>query len=671
MKNIVSKIDLISDVRESADIVQVISNYIKLQKKGSSFFGLCPFHNDQHPSLSVSPKKKIWKCFVCGAKGDVFSFVSKKEGINYLEAVVKVAKLIGYNNINQLEILDNKSYKQNLSDHQKRLILANERANEFFTGVLYNDENKNIREYLYKRNLTDEIIKKFGIGYAIDNDHLLIDWLTNKDECFGSSLSKDKYFNTQELFDAGLISENNKSGFIPFLINRITFPIYNENNQLVAFSGRDWTNKGKSKYSNTRETEIFNKGNILYNLNNIKKINNLKELIIVEGFMDCIAYYKAGYENCVATMGTAMTEKTLVLLYSLGELDDIILSFDNDLAGQQACASIGGLLFENGFNVSIIDYASFKEKDVDEIIQNHNNIAIKQLIENRIDYILFIIRFYLKNKVYGNSKINIVKNLIKYIVQHSNNQLQKTKYLKEIANLTGFEFTDINDEYENEYKRIFNNQQFPQKKRVVRNVHEDNFYKNLELIKNEIINDDQVNNINIKLTKTKHQYIQLAQEALIQILNVPSTYNLFINEVSFRFIPHKSLGIIFKILEKIFLNDNEFTKDQLNYEINQIFMNQINKNSDYDEAYKYYKQLNVEFEQNILNDSYIDPNKIKQRIHDILKKLKTIKHEYNRLLNVIDLLTKQKNGQIINDQDINKLSDNDSQYNQWNKEQKH
>ena len=227
---------LIEDIRNSTNIVDVISHYISLKKKGSSYFGLCPFHPDTHPSLSISPKKKIFKCFVCGTKGDVFSFVSKYEKISYLQAVKKVAELTNYD-LGGVDFSTNN--QKALSAHDQRLVDANVRANEFYTGILYNDENKNILEYLKNRGLNDELIKKFGIGYAVNNRFQMIDWLTNKDQFFGNNLPANKVFNLQELFDTGIATESNNNHPIAFLIDRITFPIYDENNNLVGFSGRD------------------------------------------------------------------------------------------------------------------------------------------------------------------------------------------------------------------------------------------------------------------------------------------------------------------------------------------------------------------------------------------------------------------------------------------------
>ena len=440
---------LIEDIRNSTNIVDVISHYISLKKKGSSYFGLCPFHPDTHPSLSISPKKKIFKCFVCGTKGDVFSFVSKYEKISYLQAVKKVAELTNYD-LGGVDFSTNN--QKALSAHNQRLVDANVRANEFYTGILYNDENKNILEYLKNRGLNDELIKKFGIGYAVNNRFQMIDWLTNKDQFFGNNLPANKVFNLQELFDAGIATESNNNHPIAFLIDRITFPIYDENNNLVGFSGRDWTGKQESKYSNTKETKIFKKGEVLYNFNHVKTTN--KDFVIIcEGFMDAIAYTQAGYDNVLATMGTAVTTRHISLLQTLENLKYIILSFDNDQAGSDANISIGKQLFENGLNVSVVTYQNYKEKDVDEILRAHGKAAVDDLIKNRTDFLTYKIIYDLPLNMSNDEKIIRVGNLLKYLSEYGDTLLhdmhldlisQRTKLAKDSLKLKLNEFIEAN-----------------------------------------------------------------------------------------------------------------------------------------------------------------------------------------------------------------------------------
>lgn len=443
--------DVINDILNSTNIVDIVGKYISLKKKGSSYFGLCPFHNDTHPSLSVSPKKKIFKCFVCGTKGNVFNFVSKIENISYLEAVKKVAEFIGYD-LTKLNFISNNVHKN--SDQDQRLIDANVRCNNFYTGILYNDEYKKYLDYLYKRGLNDEIIKKFNLGCTPNGESTIIDWLINKNNEFGD-LPKNKVFNLQELLDARIACETTEGKIIPFLRKRITFPIYDANNNLVAFSGREIVSGAQTtKYLHSSDSKIFHKGNILYNFNNIKN-QKIEDLIIVEGFLDNIAFYRADIKNVIATMGTAPTTNHITLLQSLNDLQSIILCFDNDQAGMMATISIGQMLFENGLNVFVANYGSLKEKDADEIINKYGNDKLHEIINNRLDYVTYLINKRLEQKLPIDKLTRIVSSLIEYVVKYGDIIL-RSKHIQLIAQLSGLDVEDLKNKYQDllktEYK---------------------------------------------------------------------------------------------------------------------------------------------------------------------------------------------------------------------------
>ena len=223
---------IIDDIRRSARIVDVIGHYIKLQKKGNSYFGLCPFHPDKHPSLSVSPSKNVWKCFVCDAKGSVFDFVSKIEKCSFIDAVKKVAEISNYD-ISNISFFK-KNNSEQFTPKQKRILLANERLGKFFHDqLLLLKANAHALNYLKSRGLDEEVIKKFKIGYAVNDKNRTIDFLTNKKSAL-LDLTPEQQFNEQELLDAGIATVNSKGEILPLLIDRITFPIYDANNNLVA-----------------------------------------------------------------------------------------------------------------------------------------------------------------------------------------------------------------------------------------------------------------------------------------------------------------------------------------------------------------------------------------------------------------------------------------------------
>lgn len=297
------------------NIIEVVSEYVQLKKKGNSMFGLCPFHNDNNPSMSVSDKVKMYNCFSCGAKGNVISFVSKIENITEDQATIKLAKRLG------IEI-DEKKNAQAIKE--ERLIKVMEDANEFYKFYLKNsDEGKLALEYLHNRGITDEIINEFEIGLSSNNKDYLYLALTKKNH------------NILDAINLGLIKEDDNDSYYDTFRSRIMFPIKNRYGKVVGFSGRIYTDSNQAKYINSIESDIFHKGEILYNYHNaIQPMRQMDSVYLFEGFMDVIAAKKAGINNCVATMGTALTTEHVNMLLSLTK--NIILCFDGDSAGIKA-----------------------------------------------------------------------------------------------------------------------------------------------------------------------------------------------------------------------------------------------------------------------------------------------------------------------------------------------
>ena len=424
---------IIDDIRRSARIVDVIGHYIKLQKKGNSYFGLCPFHPDKHPSLSVSPSKNVWKCFVCDAKGSVFDFVSKIEKCSFIDAVKKVAEISNYD-ISNISFFK-KNNSEQFTPKQKRILLANERLGKFFHDqLLLLKANAHALNYLKSRGLDEETIKKFKIGYAVNDKSRTIDFLTNRNNAL-LNLTPEQQFNEQELLDAGIATANSKGEISPLLIDRITFPIYDANNNLVAFSGRDLSGQSEAKYLHTKATEVFNKSKILYNFNNVVKSTSLDHLIICEGFMDCIAYNRAGYANCVATMGTALTPEHIKLIKRLKGIKSVILSFDNDNAGIQANINNAKVLLDAGIDVNIVNFSGMKEKDIDEIQLKYGSEAVKNLIDKREDFCMFLIKTQ-KNAGKSPDILKYEADEMLRTIQDYGNPYLIDKYINEYADRT-------------------------------------------------------------------------------------------------------------------------------------------------------------------------------------------------------------------------------------------
>ena len=302
-------------VINETNITEVVSEYVKLKKKGSSMFGLCPFHNDNNPSMSVSEKVKMFNCFSCGAKGNVVNFVARIENISEDQAVIKLAKRIG------IEIDEKKSAQ---AIKEERLIKVMESANTFYQFYLKNsDEGVKALEYLHNRGISDEIIDEFGIGLSSSNKDFLY-----------LALSKQNH-NVLDAINLGLIKEDENDSYYDTFRSRIMFPITNRFGKVVGFSGRIYTESNQAKYINSIESDIFHKSDILYNYYNaIQAIRQNDCVYLFEGFMDVIAAKKAGIHNCVATMGTALTTEHVNML--LGLTKNIVLCFDGDSAGIKA-----------------------------------------------------------------------------------------------------------------------------------------------------------------------------------------------------------------------------------------------------------------------------------------------------------------------------------------------
>jgi DNA primase len=365
--------NIIKEIVEQADIVSIIGKYIKLTPKGKDFIGICPFHHDTSPSLSVSPSRKMFKCFVCGVGGDVIKFVEKFEKISYSEALKKVAKLINYE-------IKNTKYSDPKKEKDTKILNT---ANDYFQRILFNEENKKFLDYLYKRGLNDKDISFFNLGFGGENN-VIYKLLSNKNNNLKFNQNN---FNDQELKDAGLISIN-KDGEANFLFNnRIIFPIFDASNSLVGFSGRIIEKKSDaSKYQNSPNSYIFSKEKILYNMNNAK--NNLKnEIVICEGYMDTIAYYKSDIKNVVATMGLFLSNYTISLIKSYENIKTVVLSFDSDNAGINTTINNARKLIDNGYIVLVVEDFSNIAKDMDEVLIKFGKEKVNEFFNNKTDYI--------------------------------------------------------------------------------------------------------------------------------------------------------------------------------------------------------------------------------------------------------------------------------------------
>ncbi len=400
----------INEIRNSADIVSIISEYIPLKMQGKNYFGVCPFHDDHTPSMSVSKERQLFKCFVCNKGGNVFTFVKDIENISYIEAVKKVADKVGIplsiENVKPIDIKNKLDYE--IMDYAAKILQNN----------LNSKEGLQAREYLKERNIDEKIIKEFGIGLALSDSKYLYNVLTKKN------------YDINKLDELGLINKSGLSGYDKF-VKRIMIPITNLDGQTVGFTGRIYNGeKDTPKYINTKETSIYKKGNIIFNYFNAKPhIREEKCAIIVEGNMDAIRMYSSGIKNVLALMGTVITKEQIDILKKLRV--PIILMLDNDEAGSLATNNIGEELTKNNLECKVVRLSG--AKDPDEYIVKFGVDNFKDTIKNSLNYFDYKLKYLKENKNLANTEelVNYVKSVIKMLDNADN--LTKEITLKKLS----------------------------------------------------------------------------------------------------------------------------------------------------------------------------------------------------------------------------------------------
>ena len=400
----------IEQIRKSANIIDIISSYIPLTQKGKNYFGVCPFHEDHSPSMSVSEEKQIYKCFSCGAAGNVFTFVSEYENVKFLEAVKIVADKCG---IPFHGTITKERPKVNKEEYEIMSL-----ALKFYQNNLQSTEGKAAKEYLKKRALDETVIKEFDLGLALGGNVSL------------NKLLLSKKYSTDTLIKLGLVNEHD--GYINDIFKyRIMFPIHDLDGNVVGFTGRIYENNDQAKYINSKESVIFKKGQILFNYHRAKsEIKRKKEAILVEGNMDAIRMYSSGIKNVLALMGTSLTKEQVSIIKSLRA--NIILMFDNDNAGEIATYQNGTILEEAGLNPQIVRISG--PKDPDEYIIKNGAHALMENIRSPISFLDFKLKYFKKDK--DLSKVDDLASYIKEIIKDLKNlpdELTRELTLKRIS----------------------------------------------------------------------------------------------------------------------------------------------------------------------------------------------------------------------------------------------
>ena len=359
--------DLIEEIRMRNDIVDVISGYVKLQRKGSSYFGLCPFHNEKSPSFSVSPSKQMYYCFGCGAGGNVFTFLMEYENYSFMEALRVLADRAGI----QLPQQEYSQEAKEQADLKAMLLEVNKLAAKYYYYQLRREGGAQGMAYLKGRELSEETINRFGLGYSDKFSNDLYRYL------------KSKNYSDEILRQSGLFNVDERRGMYDKFWNRVIFPIMDVNNRVIGFGGRVMGD-AKPKYLNSPETKIFDKSRNLYGLNSART-SRKKNLIICEGYMDVISMHQAGFNNAVASLGTALTSQQASLLKRY--TDEVLIIYDSDEAGVKAALRAIPMLKTAGLATKVINLKPYK--DPDEFIKNMGKEAFQERLDQGMNSFMY------------------------------------------------------------------------------------------------------------------------------------------------------------------------------------------------------------------------------------------------------------------------------------------
>lgn len=390
--------EIVEEVRQRTDIVDLIGTYVRLQKKGANYMGLCPFHNEKSPSFAVHPGRQMYHCFGCGAGGNAFTFVMEYENFTFVEALKYLAERAGV----RLPEIEYSEDAKKAADFKSRLLEVNKLAAKFFYVQLKSEQGKPAYDYFKKRGLTDETIVKFGLGYSSRFSDTLYQYL------------KQQGYEDAFLKDTGLVTLDEARGGRDKFWNRAMFPIMDVNNRVIAFGGRVM-GEGEPKYLNSPETKVFDKSRNLYGLNYAKH-SRKPYMLICEGYMDVISLHQAGFTNAVASLGTALTglQANLISRY----VKEVYLTYDSDGAGIKAALRAIPIMKEAGVSVKVINMKPYK--DPDEFIKNLGAEEYQKRIDTAVHSFFF--------------ELQVLENGF-----HMEDPEQKTKFFHEVAKkLVGF-----------------------------------------------------------------------------------------------------------------------------------------------------------------------------------------------------------------------------------------
>lgn len=403
--------EILNEVRENSDIVEVISQYVHLKRSGRNYFGLCPFHNEKSPSFSVSPDKQIFHCFGCGVGGNVFTFISKIEGIGFKEAIENLADRAGIvlpkstnNEDSRKEELKSKVYK------------VNNFTADYYHKRLYKPESKAGQEYVKQRKLTNETLESYNLGFSGNYDELY-------------KILRKEGFNDEEILESGLVKKNEHGQYVDFYRDRFMIPILDVRNRVIAFGGRVLGDAKRFKYLNSPENIVYSKGKHLFGLNVAKRYDH-KKLLIVEGYMDAISLHQRGITNVVAALGTALTTNQGWLLRRNAE--QVILGFDADGAGQNAIMRAMEVMQNMGCDMRILQMTG--AKDPDEFIIKYGSARFQKLMNEAISLLEFRVKVLEQNLdlEVASDKVKFLNEIAKLIAK-IDNTIEQEIYIEKLS----------------------------------------------------------------------------------------------------------------------------------------------------------------------------------------------------------------------------------------------
>lgn len=414
--------EIIEEVRMKNDIVDVISDYVKLQKKGSSYFGLCPFHNEKSPSFSVSPGKQMYYCFGCGAGGNVFTFIMEYENYTFVEALKYLAGRAGVT----LPEAEYSKEARAAADLRTTLLEIQKKAAGFYYYQLRQDTGKQGMAYLKGRELSDETIHKFGLGCSPKYSGALYQYL------------KSKGYSDEHLKESGLFNIDERRGMQDKFWNRVMFPIMDVNNRVIGFGGRVMGD-AKPKYLNSPETKIFDKSRNLYGLN-IARTSRKPYLIVCEGYMDVIAMHQAGFTNAVASLGTALTSGHASLMRRYTK--EVLLTYDSDEAGQKAALRGIPILKAAGIRPRVVNLAPYK--DPDEFIKAEGKEAFEKRLDEAANAFLFEVKVLEKQYDLSDpeGKTEFFRETARKLLEFPE-ELERNNYMESLSRIYHIKFEDL------------------------------------------------------------------------------------------------------------------------------------------------------------------------------------------------------------------------------------